>query len=72
MEADQYKGFGHSTGMGNKPAIVVIDFMKGFTDSSSPLGSDFSQQVRATKELLDEARKEKIPVIFTAVVYENH
>lgn len=72
MEAEQFKGFGHSTGMGNNPAIVVIDFMKGFTDSASPLGSDFSKQIQATKELLDEARERSIPIIFTAVVYENH
>lgn len=72
MGTDQFEGFGHSTGMGNSPAIVVIDFMKGFTDPASPLGADFSKEVQATKELLERARETGVPVIFTTVIYESH
>lgn len=72
METDQFEGFGHSSGMGKSPAIIVIDFMKGFTDSSSPLGAELTKELVATKELLDEARKNDVPIIFTTVIYEKH
>ncbi|RHW38307.1 isochorismatase family protein [Lysinibacillus yapensis] len=72
MKLDQFKGFGHSTGMGSKPAILVIDFMKGFTNEDSPLGFNFDNEIKATKKLLHFARQEEIPIIFTTVMYEAH
>ncbi|AQQ54739.1 isochorismatase family protein [Planococcus lenghuensis] len=72
MKFGQFEGFGNATGMGNRPAIIVIDFMDGFTDPQSPLGADFDNEVKATKELLDAARKSGVPIIFTTVIYEEH
>ena len=72
MKFDQFEGFGNYTGLGSSPAIIVIDFMNGFTDPRSPLGADFKDEVKATRELLGVAREHGAPIIFTAVIYEEH
>ncbi|MEH7238829.1 isochorismatase family protein [Bacillus sp. JJ1562] len=72
MGKEQFKGFGKQSGMGKKPAIIVVDFMKGFTNVECALGSNLDDEVKATKELLDIARQNEIPIIFTTVCYEPH
>lgn len=67
---ENYVGFAQKTGFGSRPAVVVIDFIKGFTDDACQLGSDFKQEIEATLQVLAAARKQKIPVIFTAVAYD--
>lgn len=70
MSEVQFAGFGHQSGLGKKPAIIVVDFIKGFTDQSSPLGSDLENEIDAAKKLLDLARQASVLTIFTTVVYE--
>lgn len=70
IEAYQVAGFGESSGIGRRPALVVVDFMKGFTDPTSPLGSDLSAEVAATRRLLDAARQLGIPRYFTTIHYD--
>lgn len=72
MSSGWYEGFGNLVGFGRSPAIIVIDFMKGFTDQQSPLGANLDQEIQATQELLDVARENKVPIIFTTVIYEDH
>ena len=36
------KGFAVRSGYGNHPALLVVDFINGFTDPSTPLGGDFA------------------------------
>lgn len=72
MSFGQFDGFGNHVGFGRSPAIIVIDFMKGFTDHKSPLGSNYDKEVHATQELLDVARGNGVPIVFTTVIYERH
>lgn len=67
----QERGFGGRLGFGSSPALIVIDLSKGFTDPTLPLGSDLRQQIEATNTLTTLARKKRVPVIFTAVRYED-
>ena len=46
----QRKGFAKRSGYGVKPALLVVDFINGFTDPSSPLGGDFSSQLAVTNQ----------------------
>lgn len=69
---EQFTGFGESSGIGERPAILVIDFMKGFTDTACPLGSDVDDEIAATKRLLKAARERGLPIIYTNIVYEPH
>jgi nicotinamidase-related amidase len=64
------KGFGHSVGFGQRPALLVIDFQAGFTDLRSPLAGELDSQLAATNALLEPARAAGIPVIFSTVAYD--
>ena len=64
-------GFGGGAGFGSRPAVVVVDLLKGFTDTESPLGADLDTVVESTRALLDCAREAGVPVLFTTVVYDE-
>ena len=65
------RGFGGRQGAGNRPAVVVVDFIEGFTNPASALACDADAAVAATRRLLDAAREAGAPVLFTTVCYEN-
>lgn len=58
-------------GPGKNPAVLVVDFIRGFTDSRSPIGGSWQREMDATAELLREAHKRKVPVLFTTVEYNR-
>jgi nicotinamidase-related amidase len=63
-------GLGQRVTMGSQPAVLVVDFSCGFTDPESTLGAEMTEQVEATKRLLDTARGKGLPVVFTTIGYE--
>jgi maleamate amidohydrolase len=63
-------GLGESVTMGSRPAVLVVDFSCGFTDPECTLGTDMTDQVEATKRLLDAARAKGLPIVFTTIGYE--
>ena len=63
------KGLAAELGFGERPAVLVVDFIIGFTDPSSPLGADLESEVAATRRLLDAARAKRVPVFFTTTSY---
>jgi nicotinamidase-related amidase len=65
------RGFGLDLGFGENPALLVIDLMKAFTDSTNPLGSNLDVQVDATNQLLDAAHESDFPVYFSYVAYDE-
>ncbi len=65
------RGFGIKMGFGERPALILIDMIKGFTDPTMPLGAPLETQIEAQKPLLDVARARAIPVIFSTVMYEE-
>jgi nicotinamidase-related amidase len=64
------RGFGGAAGFGRRPAVVVVDLIRAFTDPSSPLGSDLDDVVAATRRVLDAARARELPILFTTVAYD--
>ena len=68
-QAYEFSGFGDMSGTGKRPAVLVVDFIKGFTDPACPLGSELADEVAATRRLLDVAREKGLPVYFTTVIY---
>ncbi|WP_101759098.1 isochorismatase family protein [Oceanicoccus sp. KOV_DT_Chl] len=58
-------------GLGDKPALVLVDMINGFTSSKCPLGTDCPEVVAANKTLLEAFRAKGLPVFFTTVVYRN-
>lgn len=69
LDAYRRKGLAGRVGFGERPAIVVVDFIVGFTDAESPLGSDLDAEVAATATLLAAARAVAVPVFFTTTAY---
>jgi maleamate amidohydrolase len=65
------KGFAVSSGFGKKPALLVVDFIVGFTDPSTPLGGDFSSQLAVTAQLQTAFRKSGLPIVYTTVEYKE-
>lgn len=66
-----YKGvWDNRLGFGRKPAVIVIDFLKGYTTEGAPLyAPGVVKAVAQTPELLDVARSKNIPIIHTQVRY---
>jgi len=62
-------GFGQPVPRGSAPAIIVVDFTYGFTDTIYPTASEMSAQIAATRRLTDIARNRGFPVIYTTIAY---
>jgi nicotinamidase-related amidase len=65
------RGFGIKIGFGERPALIVIDMLKGFTDPNMPLGASLDAEIEAQKPLLEVAHQRNIPVIFSTVIYND-
>ena len=65
------RGFGGRQGAGARPAVVVVDFIEGFTNPESRLACETDDAVAATGDLLAAAREGGAPVFFTTVAYEE-
>ncbi len=63
------KGLAAELGFGREPAVLVVDFIVGFTDRASPLAADLDREADATRRLLDAAREKRVPVFFTTTSY---
>jgi maleamate amidohydrolase len=61
---------GQSVPLGDRPAVLVVDFSRGFTDPECTMGSDLTREVEATSRVLVAAREAEIPVIFTTIGFE--
>jgi maleamate amidohydrolase len=61
---------GQSVTLGARPAVLVVDFSRGFSDPGSTLGSDLTREVEATSRLLAVAREREVPIIFTTIGFE--
>src|SRR3954468_8301876 len=65
------RGFGLRIGFGERPALLVIDMVKAFTDPAMMLGADLDAQITAISPLLGTAHARDIPVIFSTVMYSE-
>jgi len=70
-ELDIYKrqGFAQQVGIGRRPALVVVDFVLGFTDPAHFGGGNIQEAIERTRDLLAFAREEGCPIAHTRVVY---
>lgn len=69
--AEDYKrkGLAVRMGYGRRPVLLLVDFINGFTDPSTPLGGDFSAQLRVANSLLAGFRRAGLPVVYTTIAY---
>ncbi len=64
------RGLAGRVGFGTCPAVLVVDFIRGFTESESPLSCDLDAPLMATLDILHSARAQDIPIYFTTVEYD--
>lgn len=64
-------GFASTLGGGERPALLVIDFVKAYITPGNPLyaAPGVPDAVAATRALLDAARAHAVPVIYTNVSF---
>jgi maleamate amidohydrolase len=68
--AENYKGaFDGNLPFGQRPALLIIDFVVAYLDPASPLYAGVEDALASNERLLAAARKAGIPVLFTNVVY---
>lgn len=60
-----------SQGLGQSPALLIVDVINGFTDPTCPLGSEAGSVVEANRQLMGVFHKQDQPVYLTTVVYDN-
>ena len=72
-ELDIYKrqGFAGTVGIGAQPALVIVDFVLGFTDPAHFGGGNIREAIARTVGLLAEARARRWPIAHTRVVYAD-
>lgn len=71
---DNYQGvFDGHIGFGEKPAVIVIDFMAGYVTPQSPFYSPpVIDAVAESKAVIEKAREAGVPVIYTIVYYQQN
>ncbi len=67
------RGYGGTLQPGVRPALLVIDFVKAYTEAESPLyaGPTTEDARQACEELLGLSRRAGIPVIHTNLAYQD-
>jgi len=65
------QGMGQSSGLGAAPALVIVDFVVGFTDPAHFGGGNIGPAITQTVALLAFARAQRWPVAHTRVVYAD-
>jgi maleamate amidohydrolase len=72
-ESDIYRrqGFAQSVGIGEAPALAIVDFVVGFTDPAHFGGGNIGEAIARTQSLLAMARAKGWPIVHTRVVYAD-
>jgi len=72
-DLDIYKkqNFGNLSGIGKFPALLIVDFVNGFTDPEQFGGGNIQDAIDKTVKLLAFARAQELPIAMTRVVYAD-
>ena len=74
MDVYAARGYGAKPiGFGEKPAVVVVDFQKGFTDSAFPMGSApmVGSAVDRTVGVMRAAKAAGLPIIACVIAFDT-
>ncbi len=64
------RGFAKRVGFGERPAVLVVDLIRAFTDPRFPTAVDDPAMIAATRALLDAARTAGVPTVLVGSAYE--
>jgi maleamate amidohydrolase len=54
---------------GTRPALLVVDAVQGYIDPAAPIYAGVEHAIPVIAQLLDAARRARLPVIYTVVKY---
>src|SRR5262245_18381494 len=64
------RGWGGRVGFGSRPALLVIDLAKYWTQPQTQIGADLESIIASTCRLLAAARAAGVPAFFTTYAYD--
>ena len=70
LTANYVGAFDGRLSFGQRPALLIVDFVMAYLDPASPLYAGVEDALASNERLLVAARAAGIPVIFTNVVYQ--
>ena len=70
LSANYAGAFNGRLPFGQRPALLIVDFVTAYLDPASPLYAGVEDALASNKRLVAAARAAGIPVIFTNVEYE--
>ncbi len=69
LEDNYAKAYGQKAGFGEKPALLLIDFVQGYFDPDCDLFADVDDALASALRVREAAHSADVPVILTNVVY---
>ncbi len=67
---DNYKkAFDNRLGFGERPALILVDFVRAYFDEDCALYADVDDALASALRIRDAARATGVPVVYTNVVY---
>ncbi len=63
------KGLAARCGFGARPVLLIVDFINGFTDPTTPLGGPLGHEIQQTGKLLEAFRRASLAVVYTTIAY---
>ncbi|MDE0056653.1 MAG: isochorismatase family protein [Defluviicoccus sp.] len=69
LDIYEKQGFGNRIGFGERPALIVIDFINAFNDPEMFGGGSIQSAIDHTEDLLGLARHLDLPIAFTSHAY---
>ena len=63
-------GFGGHLAFGRRPALLVVDVVRAYTDTASPLYAGVEAALASNNRLVAACRERGVPVIYTRVLYQ--
>jgi len=64
--------YDNKIGFGKNPAMLLIDFVQAYFDTSCPLYAGVEDNLASALRIREEARCAEIPIIYTNVVYHEN
>jgi maleamate amidohydrolase len=71
LDVYEKQNFGNLSGIGERPALLIVDFVNGFADPEQFGGGNIQDAIDKTVDLLAFARAQNLPVASTRVVYAD-
>ena len=71
LDVYERQNFGNQSGFGDRPALLIVDFVNGFADPDAFGGGNIGEAIANTKRLLADCRAKGVPIAYTRVVYAD-